>query len=568
MALKPYQNLSTQATGSSTKLRAEQVKSEDGLGSLAIDLEALRGQVKDIIGAADYKEEIVGEYAKVQMIDLADHIDASSGSADLIVKKGLEVTDALYVKQGSQFDGFAIFETGLNSQGNVGIDAQLTVSGVADFNGNVTANKISIDSDVATRLYIVDGDGSMKDESKLTFSGSELKVDGAVSGSSATFAGETVMASATVSDLTNNRVVLAGANGSLNDSIDLQFNGTKLIVGPNKFEVVASTGETSTGDLKAVTGSFSGNLTVDGNLLVKGATTTVDTQNLLVKDAQIVISSGGIVDGAGLYLANEGSGENIRWTTADGGKWIASDKLMADTIQAGDLSSAIVWADADGNLLEVTAAQFAGYLSAGFGISSTTTGTIVATEYTPGTGMHKAGFEFSIGQPVETSSVVQFAAVTGSNLTAVRLMASDANKVMVSTDLIDWMTGSANKIDVKAETGGKVSFDLALQLTSAGNMSLSGSYASVAAAINDLWSKTGAASKKATYSVGVGGVAKDADIAGSLSTNFVGELTADNSLVFVNGQLMDAVGDYALAAGALSFKFALEQGDLVTVKKG
>ena len=130
------------------------------------------------------------------------------------------------------------------------------------------------------------------------------------------------------------------------------------------------------------------------------------------------------------------------------------------------------------------------------------------------------------------------------------------------------MTGSANKIDVKAETGGKVSFDLALQLTSAGNMSLSGSYASVAAGINDLYSKVGAASKKATYTVGVGGVAKDADIASSLSTNFIGELTADNALVFVNGQLMDGVGDYACNGGQLSFKFALEQGDLVTVKKG
>ena len=561
MALKPYQNLSTQASGSITKMRAEQIKSEDGLGSLAIDLEALRGQVKDIIGSDDYKEQIAGEYAKVQIVDLAAHFDAS-GASKLVVKQDADVTGAAALKSTLAVDGAATLK------GATAVNATLTVSGAADFNGNVTANKISIDSDVATRLYIVDGDGSMKDESKLTFSGSELKVDGAVSGSSATFAGETVMASATVSDLTNNRVVLAGVNGSLSDSMDLQFNGAKLIVGPNKFEVVASTGETSTGDLKAVTGSFSGNLTVDGNLLVKGATTTVDTQNLLVKDAKIVISSGGIVDEAGIYLGSDSSGENIRWATADGGKWIASDKFAADVLQALDLSSALVYADASGNLTEVTATQFAGYLSAGFGISSVTTGTIVATEYTPGTGMHKAGFEFSIGQPVETSSVVQFAAVTGSNLTAVRLMASDANKVMVSADLIDWMTGSANKIDVKAEAGGKVSFDLALQLTSAGNMRLSGSYASVAAGINDLYSKAGAASKKATYTVGVGGVAKDANIAGSLSTNFIGELTADNALVFVNGQLMDGVGDYACTDGQLSFKFALEQGDLVTVKKG
>jgi len=561
MATKQYQNLSTQSSGSITKMRAEQVKSEDGLGSLAIDLEALRGQVKDIIGSADYKEEITGEYAKVQIVDLAAHFDAS-GASKLIVKQDAEVTGAAALKSTLAVDGAATLKSTLGVVGAAALDstlsvtgsatlkstlgvdgatalkstlavdgattlkaatavnATLTVSGAADFNGTVTADKISIDGDTVGRLYRVGPFGEIMDEPDLTFAVGKLSVVGIVSGSAA----------------------LQGASVAVD------------------------------GNVTAASGTFGGDLSVAGNLQVNGALTYVNTQNLQVTDKKVVIAngaSGNDLDGAGIYLGVDTNvDESLRWSTADGGKWIASDKFAAETLQATDLSSAIVWADAAGNLVEISPSQFAGYLSAGFGISSVVTGTIVATEYTPGTGMHKAGFEFSIGQPVETTSVVRFGAVTGSNLTASRLMASDANKVMVSTNLIDWMTGSANKIDVKAEADGKVSFDLALQLTSAGNTSLSGSYASVAAAINDLHSKAGAASKKATYTVGNSGVAKDANIASSFSPNFIGELTADDSLVFVNGQLMDGVGDYTCNGGQLSFKFALEQGDLVTVKKG
>jgi len=525
MATKQYQNLSTQSSGSITKMRAEQVKSEDGLGSLAIDLEALRGQVKDIIGSADYKEEITGEYAKVQIVDLAAHFDAS-GASKLIVKQDADVTGAAALKSTLGVDGATALKSTLAVDGATtlkaatAVNATLTVSGAADFNGTVTADKISIDGDTVGRLYRVGPGGDIFDEMDLTFAAGKLSVKGIVSGSAA----------------------LQGASVAVD------------------------------GNVTAASGTFGGDLSVAGNLQVNGALTYVNTTNLQVTDKMVVIAngaSGAQLDGAGIYLGSDANvDESLRWVTADGGKWIASDKFAAETLQATDLSSAIVWADAAGNLVEISPSQFAGYLSAGFGISSVTTGTIVATAYTAGLGMHKDGFEFKIGQPVEPSSVVTFGAVTGSNLTASRLMASDANKVMVSTNLIDWMTGSANKIDVKAEADGKVSFDLALQLTSAGNTSLSGSYASVAAAINDLYSKAGAASKKATYTVGNGGVAKDANIASSFSPNFIGELTADNSLVFVNGQLMDGVGDYACNGGQLSFKFALEQGDLVTVKKG
>lgn len=455
MANKDYASISLQPSGSFTKVRAEQIKSEDGFNSLAIDLEALRGQVKDILGAADYKEDIIASYGNVQLGDLAQHIDASAVGAarTMVVKKNLQVALSASIVGDLTVDGAAQFNSLTSTAGalvfhnaskviidNPGLkyDAVGSALVAPQFQGsNLTA----------TRIPFADANKNLVDNSGLVWDGSDL-----------------IAASAKVSDLTSGRVVYAGAGGALVDNTGLVFDGTDLVMASAKVSDLTATrvvyagasgalvdsaemtfgagGLTLAKDLVARSGSFSGDLTIDGNLNVMGATTTVDTQNLLVKDAKIVISSGGLVDGAGIYLADDSAGENIRWATADGGKWIASDKFAADTMQALDLSEAIVYADASGNLVEVTAAQFAGYMAAGFGIDAVTTGTIDATEYTAGTGMHKSGFQFYIGQAVETTSQVQFAGVTayltGSGLTDGKLL-KNANGLVVDASITDYI---------------------------------------------------------------------------------------------------------------------------------
>jgi hypothetical protein len=87
--------------------------------------------------------------------------------------------------------------------------------------------------------------------------------------------GESTLASAIVEDLTNTRVTFAGAGGALVDDAKMTFASGVLTVSGS---------------------TFSKDVTIVGNLTVQGATTTVDTQNLIVADAKIVISSGGIVD--------------------------------------------------------------------------------------------------------------------------------------------------------------------------------------------------------------------------------------------------------------------------------
>ena len=74
--------------------------------------------------------------------------------------------------------------------------------------------------------------------------------------------GEVVISTATVSDLTDNRIIVAGTSGALEDDANLTFDGTTFEVGTN-FDVDVATGNTN----------------IDGNLDVDGIT-NLDSTNV------------------------------------------------------------------------------------------------------------------------------------------------------------------------------------------------------------------------------------------------------------------------------------------------
>lgn len=284
--------------------------------------------------------------------------------------------------------------------------------------------------------------------------------------------GESTLASATISDITAQHVMFAGTAGAVEGAADLKWDGAKVLVGGgfgstgmdlgadgalsmdgalrvdgaadlnSTLDVAgqvdlaaAGVGTNVRGNLSvAEDAAISGDLTVTGDFRVNGALTYVDTTNLVVADAKIVVSSGSLVDGAGLYLGNDDSGENLRWSTADGGKWIASDKFAADTMQALDLSEAIIWADASGNLMELAASDFGAYLAAGAGIDSVADGQIDATPYVAGTGVTITAFTASIGQPVGTSDNVTFADISADSIKLADFSVDAGKAYKVGTD--------------------------------------------------------------------------------------------------------------------------------------
>ena len=191
--------------------------------------------------------------------------------------------------------------------------------------------------------------------------------------------GETVLSSATVSDLTSGRVVLAGTSGALQDSANLTFSGAGLIVGAgganitgvstfstdlvvggdirvNGNDIQSSTGVTVL-SLSANDATFADDLTVQGNLYVNGSTTQVNTAALTVEDRTIDL---GIVNGA----APAGN------TTWDLG-------ILFNYYATTAKKSAVIWEHADARF------KFASVLAADTDGNSTSTPQLTVTTFAP-----------------------------------------------------------------------------------------------------------------------------------------------------------------------------------------
>ena len=138
--------------------------------------------------------------------------------------------------------------TSTDTNGNIVLDPNGT--GTIDLNGPVNFST----SSTFTGLLNADG-GIAVDTNKFTVAdgtGNTL-IAGTLG-----VTGESTLASATVSDLTNNRVVIAGTAGSLEDDANFTFDGTTLAI-------TSAFTQTGTG---TVTGQWNvDNLRLDGNVL-------------------------------------------------------------------------------------------------------------------------------------------------------------------------------------------------------------------------------------------------------------------------------------------------------------
>lgn len=235
------------------------------------------------------------------------HFYASNGTTAVEVAQ-LDVTDLslLQTTQSTSSTTGALIVAGgvgiaknLNVGGNLAVTGTIQYTGGATFNGNLTL----VGSDTAASAYFKVQNGSAADKfvidsasgnttiagtlgvignttlsanasvggtlgvtgattlsSTLAVTGNTTLSSNATVGGTLGVTGEATLASATVSDLTSGRVVLAGTAGALQDSASLTFNGTTLTV----------TGATS----------VTGNSTVGGTLAVSGATSINGALNM------------------------------------------------------------------------------------------------------------------------------------------------------------------------------------------------------------------------------------------------------------------------------------------------
>ena len=171
-----------------------------------------------------------------------------------------------------------------------GTSGEIEDSGNLTFNGSTLAvtgsQTISVNLDVDGHTDLdnmgVSGVGTITQFVSTTATvGAGLTVTGTIDGNGgANISGaETVLSSATVSDLTNNRVVIAGTSGALEDSGNLTFDGSTLAVtgsqtisgnidvdGTTNLDAVDIDGAVDMASSLTLAGNadFNGNLDVDG----------------------------------------------------------------------------------------------------------------------------------------------------------------------------------------------------------------------------------------------------------------------------------------------------------------
>lgn len=198
-------------------------------------------------------------------------------------------------------------------------DAQLiTAQGVKEFIDTLDLGVTTDSGTIAIDLF----SGAATAEETLTIAGTANEIETSATGNVVTIGlpnsisvttnlsvggdldvtGQTELASLNVEDLTNNRIVIAGADGEIEDDANLTFDGTSLNVGAGNFTVAQASGDTVIGGTLQVNGNVTlgnaasdtvqtqGNLTVGGNLSVLGTTTSVNSTTTTLTDPVIELA--------------------------------------------------------------------------------------------------------------------------------------------------------------------------------------------------------------------------------------------------------------------------------------
>jgi hypothetical protein len=248
-------------------------------------------------------------------------VDSNGG---LSISGGLDVTgqtvlnNDLSVTGVSTLTGFVDANGGLDVTGQTVLNNDLAVTGVSTLTGFVDANGgLDVTGQVAfNNDLIVTG--------VSTFTGA-IDANGGLDVSG----GETILSSATVSDLTEGRVVLAGASGSLVDSTNLTFGSGGLTVGTGGINVTGVS-------------TFSSNLIVGGDVRINGndiqasdgnANITLTSNTLTTFAGDIKVTGNDIQSSTGTALTLSGSDVTVIGDLTVGGSDIkAADGTTALTL--------------------------------------------------------------------------------------------------------------------------------------------------------------------------------------------------------------------------------------------
>jgi len=241
--------------------------------------------------------------------------------------------------------GVSTFQSAIDSNAGVNIA------------GGLVADSAQISDLTNTRVVYAGASGELQDSSNLTFNGTTLNgtfsgdgtalsvtIPGISTSGTSEFsnlnlsgivtAAGAVFGTAKVSDLTDNRVVVAGTAGELEDSTNLTFDGSTLSIIGNA--------------------TFTGNVTVGGTLTSEDKT-NIDSIGIVTARTGVRINSGGLVVTAGVSTFSDAIDSN------NGANISGGVGLVAATAKVSDLTSGrVVVAGTAGELEDSSAFTFSG----------------------------------------------------------------------------------------------------------------------------------------------------------------------------------------------------------------
>lgn len=232
---------------------------------------------EDITGAAANIEVIGGTY-------FTSKLDHTPGT--------LTASSALIVDADSKIDIFNVDNLRLDgntlSSTNANGDITLAPNGVGEINLNAT---------------VINLNGTTSLTGDIELSGDTLI------GGSLTVEGQSTLASLNVQDLTNNRVLIAGVDGEVEDDINFTFDGTTFNLGQGNFTVTQASGNTQ----------IAGTLDVDGQTTLASLNVEDLTKNriLIVGNSGELIDSADLTFNGSLFAIGSGNTFTVNPTSGD-----------------------------------------------------------------------------------------------------------------------------------------------------------------------------------------------------------------------------------------------------------
>jgi len=161
-----------------------------------------------------------------------------------------------------------------------------------DVGGPVLSNTLSIRNITDGRILFAGANGFVSDSAGLTFNGTSLIASGGVFLDGLQVDGQADVDSLNVSDLTPTRIVYAGAGGELVDNAGLTYNGTSIVATGGVFldSLDVSSGQATLGsvNIKDLT---------QGRIMYAGANgELIDSANLTFDDVSITATGGVFLD--------------------------------------------------------------------------------------------------------------------------------------------------------------------------------------------------------------------------------------------------------------------------------